>query len=259
MNIYNCFRIDQTNVGDWHSPPFRYFKELGDLQIESVSDDMPKEKAIVVIGGGGLISPKKGFMKIKRFLKNHICIGWGLGENWIDKKDHGYCSYQKSTFPKWLSGFSALGLRDHESNFFYVPCASCMHQVFDDYASCSIKRTVGFYLHKRIPLATYGNEFITNDGSDIEEKIRFLGESEVVVTNSYHGVYWAMLLNKKIICVPFGTKFFNFKEKLYFTSPWNLKLNEELFQSLPSYGGFLKQARRQNLEFWKLLRSKLQI
>ena len=33
----------------------------------------------------------------------------------------------------------------------------------------------------------------------IDEIIRFIGESEIIITSSFHAAYWALLLNKKVI------------------------------------------------------------
>lgn len=245
MKIYNCFRRDATNAGDWHSPPFRYFPELGDLTLDSANDEMPKERSIIICGGGGLISPKKGFQKLRRFFGKHICIGWGLGENWIDRKTLGYQEPVEQTFPDYLADFDLLGLRDAQPHYQQVPCASCLHGAFDkDY---EIRRPFGIYAHKRIPLATYGHETSSNNGESIEEKVRFIGESETIVTNSYHGAYWAMLLNRRVICAPFGTKFFGFGEPLDFRKPWDLRLSET--EGLPSHPGYLEKCRQANLDF----------
>lgn len=245
MKIYNCFRRDDTNAGDWHSPPFRYFPELGDLTLESTSDELPKERSIIICGGGGLISPKKGFQKLRRFFGKHICIGWGLGENWIDLKSLGYLQPAPQTFPDFLSEFDLLGIRDAQPDYPQVPCASCMHEAFDQ--SYEIRRSIGVYEHKRIPLATYGHESASNNGESMEDKIRFIGESETIITNSYHGAYWAMLLNRRVICAPFGSKFFGFGENLEFRPPWNLRPSET--ENLVSYPGYLEKCRKANTDF----------
>ena len=33
----------------------------------------------------------------------------------------------------------------------------------------------------------------------IDEIIRFIAESEIILTSSYHGAYWGFLLNKKVV------------------------------------------------------------
>lgn len=245
MKIINMFRMDRTNAGDWFSPPFRYFPDLGDITVEINSTEQPKERCAVIMGGGGLISPKAGFQRLRRFHKKHLCIGWGLGENWHDEKGLGYCPPIPQTFPDYLKDFDLLGIRDRTDNHRHVPCASCMHPAFEE--SYRVKRRIGIYVHKRIPLATEGHPLCSNDGADIAEKIRFLGESEIVVTNSYHGLYWALLLNRRVIAVPFGSKFFGFGLPIEFRAPWDLRLDQT--GGLASPPGYLEYCRTANREF----------
>lgn len=247
MKIFNVFRMDPTNAGDWHSPPCRYFPDLGDACIEVNSNDMPKQRSIIIMGGGGLISPKPAFQKLRRFFHKHHCVGWGLGENWHDQKNLGYFPPQPQTFPDYLNQFDQLGLRDVSSHYAHVPCASCLHPGFDE--SHAIKRQIGFYLHKRIPLATAGHDVCSNDGASLEDKLKFLGESEVIVTNSYHGAYWAMLLNRRVLCVPFGSKFFGFGEPLVFREPWALRLDD--LSDLELHPGYLQKCRDLNQKFYE--------
>lgn len=247
MQIINLFRMDETNAGDWHSPPCRYFPELGEVCAEVTAKTLPKERSIIVMGGGGLISPKQGFQRIRRFLGKHYCVGWGLGENWHDEKNLGYFPPSEITFPDYLNEFEMLGIRDASDKFRQVPCASCMHPAFDE--SYVIERRIGYYLHKRIPLALQGNVAASNDGAGIEDKIRFLGSSEVVVTNSYHGVYWAMLLNRPVICIPFGSKFYGFGETIIFQKPWEIQLDP--LPEFPSYEGYLTRCRAANQLFYQ--------
>jgi hypothetical protein len=45
----------------------------------------------------------------------------------------------------------------------------------------------------------------------IKDVLTFLGSGNVVVTNSYHGVYWGTLLRRQVVCIPYSSKFYNFK------------------------------------------------
>ena len=65
MAIANIFRADDTNVGDWHCAPFRYF-DLGPTRLDILDLDRANDRAEesanaiadrhVVLGGGGLIA-----------------------------------------------------------------------------------------------------------------------------------------------------------------------------------------------------------
>lgn len=43
------------------------------------------------------------------------------------------------------------------------------------------------------------DDFLTNSAMNLETAVSFLGSSEVVLTTSYHGLYWATLLGRKVI------------------------------------------------------------
>jgi hypothetical protein len=253
MQIINAFRSDRSNAGDWFSPPHHYFPEFSGETIDTVSKEMPKERSLVIIGGGGLISPKPAFQRLRRFFGKHLCVGWGLGENIVDYKNSGYLAPEPQKFPDWLQGFDLLGLRDYQSPYHHVPCASCLNPVFDNVPTPI--REIGFYCHKRIPLATGKHPFTTNDGDDLERKVRFIAECEVVVTNSYHGAFWAMLLNRKVICAPFGSKFFGLHPDLRFCPPWDIDLTD--LESLGTFDGYLAEARQKNHDFAEKVRSLL--
>jgi len=126
----------------------------------------------------------------------------------------------------------------------WVPCASAMHMAFNKYSNSSglipvkSKRKIG-YLRPQDPIARKGCEGSTGTGVGDGEKIpnwkffpdwlasglvtaadvapdhmmiddtlKFLSESDVVVANTYHAVYWATLLGKKVVlCDPWSTQF----------------------------------------------------
>jgi hypothetical protein len=50
---------------------------------------------------------------------------------------------------------------------------------------------------------------LTND-RPLAEIVAFLASAEVVLTDSYHGVYWATLLCRRVVCVPYSSKFHGF-------------------------------------------------
>ena len=47
----------------------------------------------------------------------------------------------------------------------------------------------------------------------MEKVLDFLGSGETVLTSSYHGVYWATLLGRKVLAFPFSSKFYTLKHK----------------------------------------------
>lgn len=70
-----------------------------------------------------------------------------------------------------------------------------------------------------------------NIEADFGAAIRFIASGRVVLSNSYHGVYWGLLLGKKVLCVPFSNKFYNYRINPGYAS------GPEWFQSLDKAQG----------------------
>ena len=252
MEIYNVFRRDETNAGDWFSPAFRYFSFLGEKTIDIFSDEIPEAPSILVFGGGGLISPDDSFQRIQRFFDaGHNCIAWGLGENWTINKDDGFLTQSPLYYPEWLSKFNVLGMRDFCNPGEHVPCASCFHPAFDK--KYEVTREYGVYQHKRIPIPSMGHEVNSNDGADMDAKIAFLGGCETVITNSYHGIYWAKLLGKKVISIPFASKFYGIDESIKHCPPWDIDLSR--VSEADENRLFLAECRQKNELFAEMVKN----
>mgnify|MGYP001057532258 CR=1 FL=1 len=174
-------------------------------------------------------------------------ILWGAGHNQrgVSKKDGDL------KWPKWLKDFDLIGVRDYMQGYEWVPCASCMHPAFDK--QYEVTNKIIWFEHKKqlIKGGDFGNipiPRVINSGQNFEQTIALLGSAEIVVTNSYHGVYWATLLNKKVICVdPWTSKFFYFKHMpvLSKSRDWENKLDE-----VASYPEALQECREANINFW---------
>lgn len=137
-------------------------------------------------------------------------IVWGAGHNQdMNKK------VKSLQYPAFLSGFDRVGVRDHRQIYDWVPCASCMHPALEK--KYAIKNDIIFFEHKKqlIKSTDFGNRSIpryVNSGNNIEQTIELLGSANTILTNSYHGAYWGILLKKKVIVVDvWSTKFYFFK------------------------------------------------
>ena len=54
-NCPSIFRKDKTNVGDWWSPPHKYFPLDISASIDLLnSETVPNEPGLYIVGGGGL-------------------------------------------------------------------------------------------------------------------------------------------------------------------------------------------------------------
>lgn len=172
-------------------------------------------------------------------------ILWGAGHNSRDKETDSF----DIDYPDYLKRFHLVGLRDWNSEYRWVPCASCMHPAFtEDY---KIKNEVVWFEHKKKLIDPKFFDILpaprmVNSGQNMEQIIEFLGTAETVVTNSYHGVYWATLLNRKVICIPWGTKFHMFKHPPVMANEKNW---QDKIANGVNYPEALEECREANKEF----------
>lgn len=191
---------------------------------------------------------KKYMNKIKPITApRHI---WGAGHNGpLDKRGTAIVEY-----PDWLMSFDQVGIRDWNQNQPWVPCASCMHPALTK--KYAIKNDVIFFEHKKQLIKNFGNDSIprfVNSGSNIDQTIELLGSANIILTNSYHGAYWGMLLNKKVMVVDsWSSKFLNMKHV-----PHLLKRDEDwkdIVDEINVRGGALDECRDATETFWKKIK-----
>lgn len=266
-SVLNLHRTRTDNIGDLVCAPYLYFPEiLGTDAREILSfhqgtePDRPARVAFneafaaartVVIGGGGLLeidffAPAFAYLAEKK-QPHHRYVLWGAGHNnWAIgdwrrmRQPHG--------FDRDL--FDLAGVRDFDQGLPWVPCVSCMSPLFDQ--SYVIRREIGLYVHtgtvnnpafrRRLP---EGIEMIDNS-SRLDEAIRFMGESELVLTDSFHGAYWATLLGRKVVAFPSSSKFYSFKHALPLCAPEDWRRYSRLAQVYPEA---LTECRQANLDF----------
>jgi hypothetical protein len=60
---------------------------------------------------------------------------------------------------------------------------------------------------------------LDNAAPTLEEVIKFIGSGSTVVSNSYHGVFWSLLLGKRVLCLPFSKKFLHYRISPGYSSP----------------------------------------
>lgn len=138
---------------------------------------------------------------------------WGAGHNGPDATD-----FSSIRWPRALAKYKLVGLRDYDpgSRFNWVPCASCMHPALRK--NYTIKNDVIWFEHKKQLIKDFGKDTIPrfiNSGDNVEQTIELLGSANIILTNSYHGAYWGILLKKKVIVVggAWSSKFNFFKHK----------------------------------------------
>lgn len=267
MKIINIHRRKTKNIGDLMCAPCIYFPSmLGDKVFDILAYD-PGEEAdhdvrvsfqndtneadLLVVGGGGLLEIDFFSKAIERLVTNkrssQKLIVWGAGHNAWSLRDWRDL---KPKYKSYLEHFNLVGVRDHGTGYQWVPCVSCMHPTFD--RRRPIIRDVGLFINSeaahdkdRFKILPKGIALRENDG-DFDEVIEFLGTSELVITDSFHGAYWATLLGRKVIAFPSSSKFYDLKHPVPLCAP----ADWERYSSLArSYENALFECRQANIDF----------
>ena len=75
---FQSFNFTLNNVGDFYSPPFRYF-DLGDEFIDIKASKLQNTKGKKLIIGGGALTNQVEKLKLNKTLKSNYVITWGVG------------------------------------------------------------------------------------------------------------------------------------------------------------------------------------
>jgi len=191
---------------------------------------------------------KKYMNKIKPITApRHI---WGAGHNGpLEKRGTAIVKY-----PDWLMSFDQVGIRDWNQNQPWVPCASCMHPALTK--KYAIKNDVIFFEHKKQLIKNFGNDSIprfVNSGSNIDQTIELLGSANIILTNSYHGAYWGMLLGKRVIVVDaWSSKFLSMKHMPHILSRDNDW--KDIVDNVVVDIDALDECREATEEFWEKIK-----
>lgn len=254
--VVNIHRLDPANTGDYYSAPHHYFQELKNTSLD-IFDFKRENKEVtenfinkicdssLIIGGGGLLN-NKGFKRQMRLFENlsennKKVVLWGIGHN----KKYG----EVKDYSVNISKFGLVGTRDFSMPGQWVPCVSCLHPLFDE--QYTEKRKLGIVFHKdtlKKPaiLDRFKEIPSTSNDTDLLSLINFIGSSESIITDSYHAMYWSILLDKKVVVVPNSSKFFDFKYQTKISSFENSIKN---VKKAPRYTGVLEECREINIKF----------
>jgi hypothetical protein len=268
--LVNVHCKSTMNLGDRLSSPCQYFDRLSGTAIFDLFDWHPARQpdgavreefnsrimdSHIIIGGGGLFNSETfepAIDYVTHLSRRHVVV-WGAGHNgyWLKK----YTDIKQVCLID-RNKYSLVGVRDRLQPFLFCPCASAMHRALDQ--RHDIIRPAGIYsksertadfadvLHKdpSIPL-------MTNDSQDFEEVVKFLSECATVVTNSYHGAYWAALLGRRaVVCNPDSSKFFD----MPYPAPIGHALEWKRLETHGTvYPEALNEAREANARFFQLV------
>ena len=216
---------------------------------------------MIIIGGGGLLRSAY-FENALRLVFDTAApttkiILWGAGHNdWKLK----YWREMKVRM-QWESlPFHHIGTRDDNQGQPWVPCVSCMSPLFDKFRGRQAHNDLGLYLHEGTihDLEMIENGFeslpkITNDAS-MHDALEFLSGCDTVITNSYHGVYWATLLERKVVALPTSSKFYDLKHPVPLCAPADWRRHRKLSIRYPKA---LDECRSANVAYADMLKSIL--
>lgn len=250
--------IVTDNVGDINCGPEYYLKKAGINteiiihDLDSINQAMIRKEDIVIIGGGGLIDYSdewNGIINQCISLSDNVVM-WGAGFN-------RHYANKKTTVNINMEKIKLIGIRDYIDKNTYVPCVSCMLPHFD--MNYTVKRRIGVAKHKdfseSLPEELLQYDYITNT-DDLESVVRFIGESEYIITNTYHMYYWATLLKKKVVLFgEFSSKFENLR---YPPVRYSGKLEEDLEKAV-TYEEALEESRERNREFFMKIKENFGI
>lgn len=239
--ITGCHIIEPRNLGDKMCCPLDYFEEWKDVPRRHI-DDVPNIEGDVVFGGGGILFPD--FMPILEQCterRSGKYIVWGAGMN--------LRGFSTVLYPPFLSKFDLVGLRDYGNPWNYVPCASCLHPAFDH--KIIPTRDIVIYEHWEHPIALNGFPRMENNQPKdfFSSVISFLGSAETVITNTFHGLYWSLLLGRKVVVWrPFSNRFYSLHAHVQMCDETNWK---DAVKATFITDGFFDECRTLNMEFYK--------
>ena len=226
------------NIGDrWCSPfdwlTFPYASQVKD--IRELSDPYK----VSIIGGGKIFGGLANYAGVQE-PKNRLNIAWGVST--VQKFP---ISLRYSRSRKLMS---LVGTRDWGDNrFSWVPCASCMAPEFDE--AIEPEHEVVFYYHagktekQKIKIPQHIPK-LSNNAATLTEALRFIASGKTVISNSYHGVYWAMLMGRRTICIPFSNKFNYYRLPPTYANNRNWKAKLRDANAHPNFLSLCREATR---------------
>jgi len=237
VNIFHC---DAENIGDRLCGPAQYMWPVDGINATLSSDIVSAPNYI--IGGGQIFSQLAAIAdRIKCIEPGAAKVVWGVGLPIRGRKDRSVREVRGL--------FDLFGTRNYEwkDEIDFTPCASCLSGLFEEAPAPSNEVVVYVHRKKPAPMDIPSSiPVMRNDILNPREVINFVSSGETVVTSSYHGVYWAQLLGRRVVCVPYNEKFESFQYKPTMATPESWRQNLSRASKTPA---LLDEYRAINVEF----------
>lgn len=203
MRILALHVRDTANAGDRASCPLDYFEFEGHEVVKADLRHPPDIRPDVVVYGGGSIIASADF----HAWPGALTVAWGVGHH---ERERPWEQAVRSAHKKASALCDLYFPRDDAGpQFERVPCASCLHSVFDeDHLPPPSHEVVRYSAARRVEVSEpAGAPHMSNEDGRMEDSVRFLASGQTVVTSSYHGAYWARLLGRDVRVLSWGSKF----------------------------------------------------
>ena len=246
MIVFSHIR-NTPNTGDMASCPAQWF-DFPEHRVQNYDEPLNGDTFTgcdTVIYGGGTMN--NWLVNQVAHPAVHDYIAWGIGssrhgetEPWPDPQGFKLVGVREWRAERWLEGT-------------WAPCASCMSPLFD--GTWPTKHEAVLFVNaspsikSRYPVAVGGLPVMEND-RPMAEIVAFLGSAEVVVTNSYHGVVWATLLRRRVVCLPYSSKFYGFRHPPAYSRDRGLDWRDAANEALV-YPGALAECRAASQAFYE--------
>jgi hypothetical protein len=163
------------------------------------------ENQLIVLGGGGLLNPFDWpWIVLSLLERGNRVIAWGIGHH------HDHVHYPADEIGDWRASIAdyerrypleqlwLASVRDAGTPFDLVPDSSCMAREFD--RSHTPVRDLVIFDQATVGEIPVDGPRMSNIGdASLAEVCAFLGSGRCVLTNSYHGAYWAALLGREVL------------------------------------------------------------
>ena len=189
------------NIGDLSCSPYDYF-DWGDATVSDLRAADTPTYDVGIYGGGKVFGGLSRYPGVRRD-PGAVNIAWGVGTRQSFALSPRYFKARRL--------MDLVGSRDYgDTRYTYAPCPSCMAPQFN--APPEPTHDVVFYAHagKTAGMGVTIPDHVpslTNECDSLDQALTFIASGATVVSNSYHGVYWGLLMGRKVLCLPFSNKF----------------------------------------------------